>query len=184
MMSEQRFFPELETSRLKLRNVNEEDAEFIFKLFSNEKICEFLYDEEIFTRKEEAFEFIEWNTNPEEKGHNRWVIEEKDSNEQIGTCGFDLWDRTNNIAEIGYDLWYEFWGYGYMKEALVEAIESGFTNMKLNRINAYVALGNKKSTNTLESLGFKNEGIYRDKHLFRGKYYDHYSYSLLRKDWY
>ncbi|WP_163582134.1 GNAT family N-acetyltransferase [Gracilibacillus saliphilus] len=183
-MSEQRFFPELETSRLKLRNVNEEDAEFIFKLFSNEKICEFLYDEEIFTKKEEALELIEWNTNPEEKGHNRWVIEKKDSNEQIGTCGFDLWDRTNNIAEIGYDLWYEFWSYGYMKEALIAAIESGFTNMKLNRINAYVALGNKRSTNTLESLGFKNEGIYRDKHLFRGKYYDHYSYSLLKKDWY
>ncbi|WP_421377940.1 GNAT family N-acetyltransferase [Bacillus salacetis] len=182
-MSEQKFFPDLETSRLKLRNVNEADTEFIFKLFSNEKVCEFLYDEEIFTEKEDASEFIGWNTNPEEKGYNRWVIEKKDSNEKIGTCGFDLWDRTNNIAEIGYDLLHEFWGYGYMKEALIAAIESGFSNMKLNRINAYVALENKKSLNTLESLGFKNEGIYRDKHLFRGKYYDHYSYSLLNNEW-
>ncbi len=182
-MSEQRFFPELETNRLKLRNVSGADTKFIFKLFSNEKICEFLYDEEIFTRIEDAAEFIEWNRNPEIKGHNRWVIEKKDSNEKIGTCGFDLWDRTNNIAEIGYDLWYEYWGYGYMKEALIAAIESGFSNMQLNRINAYVALDNTKSSNTLERLGFIREGIYRDKHLFRGKYYDHYSYSLLRKDW-
>jgi [ribosomal protein S5]-alanine N-acetyltransferase len=182
-MKNQRFFPEIETSRLKLRNVNESDAEFIFKLFSNEKVCEFLYDEEIYTKKEDAVEFIEWNKNPEEKRHNRWVIELKGNNEKIGTCGFDLWDRTNNIAEVGYDLWYEFWGYGYMKEALIAAIESGFRNMNLNRINAYVALENKKSSNTLESIGFKSEGIYRDKHLYRGKYYDHYSYSLLKSDW-
>lgn len=113
------------------------------------------------------------------KRHNRWIIEKRDSDVPIGTCGYDLWDRTNNIAEIGYDLWYEFWGCGYMKEALIAAIESGFSNMNLNRINAYVAL----DINTLESLGFKNEGIYRDKHLFRGKYYDHYSYSLLKNDW-
>lgn len=53
MMSEQRFFQELETRRLKLRNVNREDLDFIFKLFSDEKVCEFLYDEEIFTKKEE-----------------------------------------------------------------------------------------------------------------------------------
>ncbi|MGK4116421.1 hypothetical protein AB0Y38_08995 [Lysinibacillus capsici] len=52
-MSEQRFFQELETRRLKLRNVNREDLDFIFKLFSDEKVCEFLYDEEIFTKKEE-----------------------------------------------------------------------------------------------------------------------------------
>ncbi|MCH1626737.1 GNAT family N-acetyltransferase [Fredinandcohnia sp. SECRCQ15] len=182
-MSEQRYFPKLETNRLILRNVNDADTEFIFKLFSNEKICDFLYDEELFTKIEDAIEFIEWNTNPEEKGYNRWIIEKKDTNEKIGTCGFDLWDRTNNIAEIGYDLWYEFWGCGYMKEALIAAIENGFNKMNLNRINAFVALENKKSTTTLESLGFINEGIYRDKHLLRGKYYDHYSYSLLKKDW-
>ncbi|MFD1334907.1 GNAT family N-acetyltransferase [Oceanobacillus iheyensis] len=161
-MSGHRFFPELKTSRLKLRNVNSDDTDFIYKLFSNEKVCEFLYDEEIFTKKEEAIEFIEWNSNPEKKEHNRWILVKKDNNEQIGTCGYDLWDRTNNIAEIGYDLWYEFWGRGYMKEALIAAIENGFSKMNLNRINAYVALHNKNSLKLLEGLGFKNEGIYRE----------------------
>lgn len=70
-----------------------------------------------------------------------------------------------------------------MKEALISAIESGFNNMKLNRINAYVALGNVNLIKLLERLEFKKEGIYREKHLFRGKYYDHYSFSLLKSDW-
>lgn len=74
-------------------------------------------------------------------------------------------------------------GQGYMEEGLVVAIESGFNNMALNRINAFVALENINSIKLLEKLGFKNEGIYRDKHLFRGKYYDHYSFSLLKRDW-
>ncbi|WP_089744453.1 GNAT family N-acetyltransferase [Gracilibacillus ureilyticus] len=55
--------------------------------------------------------------------------------------------------------------------------------MKLNRINAYVALENIQSIKLLKKLGFKNEGVFRDKHYFRGKYYDHYSFSLLKREW-
>ncbi|MEI5907635.1 GNAT family protein [Bacillus spongiae] len=179
----QNIFPNLESERLQLRELDFKDTEFIFKLFSNEKVCEYLYDEDVFTNIEEAEEFIEWNSNPEEKSHNRWGIVRKLDQSLIGTCGFDYWDKYNNIAEIGYDLWYEYWGNGYMKETLEVAIESGFKNMNLNRINAFVALENEKSSSLLEKFGFIQEGIYRDKHLFKGKYYDHYSYSLLRKDW-
>lgn len=57
-MSEQRLFPELETRRLKLRNVNREDIDFIFKLFSDEKVCEFLYDEEIYTKKKKQLNLL------------------------------------------------------------------------------------------------------------------------------
>ncbi|WP_352523845.1 GNAT family N-acetyltransferase [Heyndrickxia oleronia] len=177
-------FPNLETDRLLLRNITNEDVDFIYRLFSDERVCEFLYDEEIYISRKDAIEFVEWNQDPEEKGHNRWVLVKKGANkEQIGTCGYDNWDRMNNIAEIGYDLWHEFWGQGYMKEALISAIESGFNHMKLNRINAFVALDNVNSMKLLEKLGFVNEGVYRDKHLFRGKYYDHYSFSLLKRDW-
>jgi [ribosomal protein S5]-alanine N-acetyltransferase len=176
-------FPTLETKRLLLRNITMEDVDFIFKHFSNERVCEFLYDEELFTSKQDAIEFVEWNKDPEEKGYNRWVLVQKGNQEPIGTCGYDNWDKWNHIAEIGYDLWHENWGQGYMKEALISAIESGFKHMKLNRINAYVALDNVNSMKLLEKLGFVNEGVYRDKHLFRGSYYDHYSYSLLKRDW-
>ncbi|WP_047986434.1 GNAT family N-acetyltransferase [Ornithinibacillus californiensis] len=183
-MKEGKKFPNLETDRLLLRNANHEDVDFIYRHFSDEKVCEFLYDEELFTSRNDAIELVKWYENPEKTGYNRWVLVKKDENrEQIGTCGFHLWDKSNNIAEIGYDLWYEYWGKGYMKEALISAIESGFNHMKLNRINAYVALDNINSIKLLEKLGFKNEGVYRDKHLYKGKYYDHYSFSLLKRDW-
>ncbi|MFS1516154.1 GNAT family N-acetyltransferase [Bacillus sp. SCS-151] len=89
----------------------------------------------------------------------------------------------NHIAEIGYDLWLDYWGQGYMKEALTTTIDSAFNNMNLIRINAFVAIENDQSKYLLKSLGFQNEGIHREKHLYRGKYYDHYSYSLLKREW-
>lgn len=177
-------FSNLETSRLFLRNVKIKDTDFIYDLFSNEVVCQYLYDEALYTRKEDAIEFIEWNQNPEEKGYNRWVlIEKEDGQTKIGTCGYDSWDQVNHIAEIGYDLLPTKWGKGYMTEALTCAIENGFEKMGLNRINAFVALGNIDSVKLLEKLGFVMEGIYREKHLFEGKYYDHYSFSLLKRDW-
>ncbi|WP_113929115.1 GNAT family protein [Bacillus sp. P14.5] len=178
-----RKFPDLYTDRLYLRNVRLEDTEFIFKLYSDEDVCEYLYDEEVYTNREQVKEFIQWNSNPEEQGNNRWCILKRSSQEVIGTCGFDSWDRENNIVEIGYNLWKDFWGKGYMKEALIAAINNGFANMDLNRINAFVALDNLRSIHLLESLGFIREGIYREKHLYRGKYYDHFTYSLLKRDW-
>jgi [ribosomal protein S5]-alanine N-acetyltransferase len=70
-----------------------------------------------------------------------------------------------------------------MKEDLKAAINNGFSRMELNRIHAYVAIENTDSGKLPESFGFVNEGIYRDKHLFRGRYYDHYCFSLLKREW-
>lgn len=153
-MIEHKKFPNFKTDRLLFRNVDNEDVEFIQAIQCG-RVCESLYDEELFVSRNDAKEFVEYNKNPEEKGYNRWVLVKKGAKqEQIGTCGYYNWDRMNNIAEIGYDLWHEYWGQGYMKKALISVIESGFNHMKLNRINAYVALDNVNSMKLLEKLGF------------------------------
>lgn len=182
-MSSTKKFPELETQRLRLRELNLSDTEFIFKHFSNDKVCEFLLDEEAFTSLDEAIELVNSYTNPEQKKFNRWGIVRKEDNKLIGTCGFHCWDQTNNITEIGYDLWHKYWGQGYMTEVLKSVIQSGIDNMKLNRIQAYVSLENDRSSGLLKKLGFTNEGIVRDKHFYHGSYYDHYCFSLLKREW-
>jgi ribosomal-protein-alanine N-acetyltransferase len=70
-----------------------------------------------------------------------------------------------------------------MTEALTEALTSGFENMSLNRVEAVIALENVASIRLVEKLGFQREGVLRDRHLFRGTYYDHYLYSLLAREW-
>lgn len=169
----------LETDRLVLRELNEADHAFIYHHFSNEDVCRYLYDEEPLTHPDEAMDIIKWYEDFEYKDHCRWGIELKETGKLIGTCGFHCLDIKNKIVEVGYDLSKDSWGNGFMSEALNAAIAVAFNNMKLNRIQAFVYTGNKASYKLLESLGFLREGTIRDKHLFRGWYYDHYCYSLL-----
>ena len=70
-----------------------------------------------------------------------------------------------------------------MAEALKRALKMGFEDMSLNRIQAFVYVDNIRSVNVLTRLGFSKEGIIRDKHFFRGKYYDHFCFSLLKSEW-
>lgn len=182
-MNKSKWVKKLETDRLILRELNEEDIDFIYNHFSNEDVCKYLYDAEPLKQHEEALEIINWYKDFEIKNHSRWGIVLKESNILIGTCGYHFLDRINKIVEIGYDLNKDFWGQGYMTEALKEIIDVAFTNMQLNRIQAYVYIENIASFKLLEKLKFIREGVIRDKHLFRGNYYDHYCYSLLAKDW-
>lgn len=181
-MNNQKWSKRIETSRLILRELKEEDANFIFSHFSDEDVCRYLYDEEPLERLEEALDIISWYKDFETKDHCRWAIEHKQSGNLIGTCGFHNLDRKNNIVELGYDLNKDYWGQGYMLEALEVVVDQAFSNMAINRIQAFVYTGNPGSYRLLEKLHFHQEGVIREKHLFRGKYYDHYCYSLLTND--
>ncbi len=176
-------FPDIGTDRLILRTLNANDREFIFRHFSNHDVCQYLYDNEPLSSIEEAEKIIRLYESPEDSDHNRWVIIRKEDNGVIGTCGYHYWDKKNNIAEVGYDLDKNYWGKGYMTEAMKAVLNHGFRKLNLNRVQAFVYVGNDKSCNLLRRLGFKSEGIIREKHLYRGKYYDHFCFSLLKEEW-
>jgi ribosomal-protein-alanine N-acetyltransferase len=42
----------------------------------------------------------------------------KDDFAKIGTCGFHFWDTSTGVCDIGYDVYPDFQGKGYMSEAL------------------------------------------------------------------
>lgn len=171
------------TDRLLLKGIDESDIEFIFKHFSNDFVCQFLYDEEPFAAVAEAKELIKAFQSEKNWQMNRWVIIEQGSKQKIGTCGFMFWDKANNSIEIGYDLEKEYCNQGFMTEALSAAIDKAFFEKGINRIQAITYIDNLASCRLLEKLGFLREGTIRDKHLFRGQYYDHYCYSVLKREW-
>jgi ribosomal-protein-alanine N-acetyltransferase len=116
------------------------------------------------------------------KTYNRWVIVQKADGAPIGTCGFHKWDKSHRRAEIGYDLSPDFWGKGFMTEALREVIRHGLSSMKLNRIEAMIYPENTRSLAVAQRLGFKQEGILRDYSRQGDRYFDHSLYSLLASD--
>ncbi len=49
-----------------------------------------------------------------------------------------------------------------MTEAMKAVLNHGFRKLNLNRVQAFVYVGNDKSCNLLKRLGFKSEGIIRE----------------------
>ncbi|ALC90759.1 acetyltransferase [Bacillus sp. FJAT-18017] len=173
-------FPVLETERLNLREIREDDAQSIFSCFSNDKVTRF-YGQETLNDIAQAKHFIDFfSKNYKEKRGIRWGIERKGTNELIGTIGFNAWSPKHKRAEIGYEIHPDFWSQGYTSEAVSKVLSYGFEVMELTRIGAVVFLENEASNKLLTKLGFKEEGILRDYMYQNGKAYDTYVYSLLK----
>ena len=169
-------FTNLETERLLLDNINSSDRDFIFSQFSDDVVTKYLYDEEPFTDISEADNLIDFYITPEPRQWHRWVIRRKTDNANIGTCGFHCWDTKNNRVDVGYDMKKEFWGNGYMTEAMNKIIEFARLNMNIKEIVARIYIDNEKSIKLAQRLGFKVSGSYNE--TFRGKEYPHSIYSL------
>jgi len=184
MKKDSRKFPRLETERLVLREMTRDDARFYFRHFNDEKIvegCCFPGPKNLEAAKEEL-ELYCIKPFKEDRGI-RWGITRREDGKLIGTCGFYDWNKTARRAEIGYDLKPAYWGKGIMIEALQAVLTYGFRKMKLNRIQAIIDSENTRSMRLVQNLGFKKEGVLRQRSYFNGQFRDDVCFSLLRGEW-
>lgn len=86
-------------------------------------------------------------------------------------------------ASIGYKIDAAHQGNGYATEACLATIPIIFSNYKIHRIEARVALDNLASIKLLEHLHFRFEGIEYQSVEVNGSFQDHYRYSLLSDDY-
>ncbi len=174
----------LESPRLVLRALNLEDADFIFKEWSDPAVIYYMRDEEPLKSRHQAEEYLRQLQTPEAMITTKWWgIENKADGHLIGTCGYFKWDKRHHRAEIGYDLCPDCWGLGLMPEALQILIRYGFEEMDLNRIEATTHTENQRSQHVLEKLGFQREGLLREYYCRDGIYNDQVQFSLLRREW-
>ena len=172
-------FPTLETERLILREITNEDANAIFSSLSNEEVTRY-YGQDTMKNIEEAEKVIDiFATNHVEKRGIRWGIQRKDDQEIIGTIGFHASFHKHKRAEIGYEIHPDYWRNGYTHEALHKIISYGFDVMELTRIGAIVFTENEASNKLLTKIGFKNEGLLKSYMYQNGIPRDTYVYSLL-----
>ena len=86
-------FLELETDRLVLRSMTQDDFDFIFHHFSDPAVSRFLVDEEPVRTRAQAQEIVDFYADTSGKTYNRWVIELKSEKRPVGTCGYHLWHK-------------------------------------------------------------------------------------------
>ncbi len=94
------------------------------------------------------------------KANNVYAIELKSSNKVIGRIGIhnkapDEKLKDLNQREIGYVLNSEYWGNGYVPEAVNRLLDYGFNNMNLDLIWCAHFDENLKSKRVNEKCGFQ-----------------------------
>jgi ribosomal-protein-alanine N-acetyltransferase len=147
-------FPNLETERLTLRQLNLNDAKAIFSLRTNKEVNEFI-TREVPNNLAEARAFIDSVTNLiDENKAIFWIIESKNNNELIGSIGLRHFDVEDNYAEIGYEINPSYQQRGLMNEAFEVVLEFAFEEMELETIEAFTHMDNDASIALLEKHNF------------------------------
>lgn len=177
-------FPILNTARLVLRQIQPSDAEALFSYFSKDEVTEF-FDLPTFQDITESHDLIKnWHQRYLDKNTICWAICLKEQPlELIGTCGFHNFANEHFRAEIGYELHPRFWQKGMMTEAIMHIISYGFSELELNRIEAFIDPANIASRKLLGKVGLVSEGILRDYFFEKGRFVEAEMFALLKKEY-
>ena len=174
-------FPNLETERLILRRVNATDIKQIFALRSNPETMKYI-PRPLLKTTEDAMEHIAMiNTKIETNEGINWAITLKGNPKLIGVIGHYRIKPEHYRAEIGYMLLPEYHGKGIVSEAVKEAVNYGFSVMKLHSIEAILDPENHGSAKVLEKNGFVKEAHLKENEFFEGRFLDTVIYSILNK---
>lgn len=175
--------PTIEASRVSLRWLELADAPDLYRIFSDPEVMAY-WSSPPMTEESEARELVESiHRSFEAHGLYEWGIARREDDRVIGTVTLWHLDERNRRAEIGFTLVREVWGRGYMKEALSAAFDFAFGPMNMTRIEADVDPENAASLRLLEGLGFRREGLLRERWHVGGRVLDSVILGLLRRDW-
>lgn len=175
-------FPVIETERLVLREVTNEDASDMLAYLSDSDVVKHM-GLEPFQSVEDALDEIKWYKSIYEDGTGmRWVLSLKSTGKVIGSCGFLNRHPKHMRAEIGFELSKDFWGKGFASEALEAVVAYGYDELNLERIEALIEPDNLPSQKRVEKHGFMREGLLRHYEYTCGKFDDLVMYSMLKSD--
>ena len=174
-------FPNLETERLLLRQVNESDVNEVFALRSNPETMKYI-PRPLVKTIDDALEHIAMiNVKIENNEGINWAITYKGSPKLIGILGHYRIKPEHHRAEIGYMLHKEHNGKGIITEAVQEVVKYGFNEMKLHSIEAIIDPKNFGSEKVLQKCGFIKEAHFKENEFFEGRFIDPVIYSILKK---
>ena len=176
-------FPSITTPRLSLRWISNDDVDALFGIFSDPEVMRY-WSTPPLPNREAAVELL--NEIHDSYNHQvmlKWGVARQADNVVIGTTTLYNIDLGNRRAEVGYALGREYWGQGYMHEALQALLRYCFETLDLRRLEADVDPHNEPSIQTLERLGFRREGYLRERWEVGGEIQDALFYGLLRPEW-
>jgi ribosomal-protein-alanine N-acetyltransferase len=173
--------PVLDSPRLRLRPYRTDDARAIFAVYGDPDVTRY-WSFAAWTDLAQAHAYLAQRMEFEVPAVYAWAVADRDSDKLIGTTTLFSLNGPQRRAEIGYSLARAFHGRGIATEMLRTAIAHAFGELGLERIEADVDPRNEASWRLLERLGFRREGLLRNRWRVDGEVCDSYIYGLLRPE--
>lgn len=174
----------LETDRLVLKPVLENDADFIYQNIKEYEIARWLVNLPYPYPKDGAIKYIRNSTELMKKGLSyELAIRLRSTGELIGVMAILKIDKKNRNAELGYWITKRYWNSGFAAEAGCKVLEFGFDILNLERMYAKCVFENNASKKVMEKIGMEYEGKMRHEILKEDLYFDMSYYGIVKEDW-
>lgn len=168
----------IETDRLLMRDLKDEDAQGMFEMDSDAEVHVFLGNKPIATLEEAKNSIQAIKRQYIENGIGRWAVVEKESGEFIGWSGFKLITDVVNQRTNYYDLGYRFkkthWGKGYASETAIVSLNHGFIKLGFSEIVGIADVAHTASNAILKKVGL----IKRNEFIYDGTLHNFYSLTI------
>ncbi|MNX81254.1 putative ribosomal N-acetyltransferase YdaF [compost metagenome] len=177
--------PQLQTPRLLLRPLVEQDAEAVFAYCANPNVSRYTLwephrslDDALSYIRAYAFPKYELGI-PEPFG----IVSKEEGERVIGTVGAFWVSEAHRCMEIAYALAEPYWGQGLVAEAARAVRDFVFETYPIERLQCRCKAENAPSARVMEKLGMTREGTLRAALYHRERFWDMHYYSLLRSEW-
>ena len=140
----------LETERLKLRNLTPDDYQAVFLWCGDPDVARYMVYP-VYTKAEDVRTWIE-TLNPDDPDEYDVGIVLKSTGELIGGGGI-YYNPDTDLWTIGYKLRKDQWGNGYAVEMIRALIEYAGSQREVRGITGTFANANNRSQRVMEKLG-------------------------------
>lgn len=144
----------VETRRLRLRALHEDDAVFVLRLVNEPTWLRFIGDKSV-RNLDDARRYLREGplSSYAQHGHGSWLVQRLSDDLPLGMCGL-IRRKGLPIADLGFAFLPEHEGQGYAHEAASAVLRWAQEHLALPRVLAITSPDNQRSIRLLEKLGF------------------------------
>ena len=174
--------PTLETGRLRLRRLRPEDAPGLHLAYCDADAMRF-WDGPTSRSLAETEERIHRSMAVDPSWHVAWALCSRQDGQFVGMINYHARQDAHRRLALGWILVPRCERQGYMAEAVRALLEYCFDALEMHRVEAEIEPANVRSIRLAERLGFRREGLLRDRLWVSGEPRSIFMYALLRTEW-
>ena len=172
------------TRRLHIRDYVVNDAPTVFGYVSDPAYWQFQRSEPPTAQQIDTL--IKWVVNEQSNAHRLayfLALTRKETGEIVGEAVLKITNPAERQGELGFGIAPRFWKQGFGTEATAAILDAAFSQLRLHRLCGQCSADNKGSTRIMQKVGMAREGLLRDVHFARGKWWSTVIYGVLEHEY-